>query len=240
MKQSKIVKWFVSLLAIAALCFATMPMASAADSSVQYQGGAEKFVFLPGSDQSPTDLFDNFKGVMPGDTRTQAVQVRNNLPEGTTVRLYLRADAVDEQYQEFLSQMTLQVMQGDKTIFEAAADQQDSLSENVLLGEFVSNGTTELKITLNVPLTMGNDFQNAVGKIRWVFTAEEIPDEEIVDSEPPLVGPSSNPEEVDIPDDDVPGTGGRAMVPVIAGLLAISAGCCVLIVINKRRNNDQH
>ena len=42
----------------------------AADSSVTYQGGAEKFVFLPGSEYTDSDLFDGFKGAMPGDTLT--------------------------------------------------------------------------------------------------------------------------------------------------------------------------
>ena len=46
-----------------------------ADGIVSYQGGAEKFVFL-----DDDDLFDNFKGVLPGDVLEQKITVRNAVP----------------------------------------------------------------------------------------------------------------------------------------------------------------
>lgn len=46
--------------------------------SVTYDGNAQSFVFLPGSDYSPSDLFPDFKGVMPGDRLTQTLRLRND------------------------------------------------------------------------------------------------------------------------------------------------------------------
>ena len=60
----------------------------AADGKVTYSGDAKNFIFEPGGVLSLTDLFPNFKGVMPGDDLTQQITVKNE----ASVRSVLRAD----------------------------------------------------------------------------------------------------------------------------------------------------
>ena len=142
-----------------------------AAASVSYEGGAEKFVFLPGS-----DLFENFKNVLPGDVLTQTITVRND--KDMQVRIYLRAEPVNQTSEEFLSHLTLTVTCKDKEIFDAAASETAQLTKATLLGTFRKNGSTDLTVTLSVPADMGNEYMNAIGFVPWTFIAEEIPDDE--------------------------------------------------------------
>ena len=50
--------------------------AFAAESSVTFESG-KVIAFEPGSVYTETDLFDNFKGVMPGDTLSEEVTIQN-------------------------------------------------------------------------------------------------------------------------------------------------------------------
>ena len=142
-----------------------------AAASVSYEGGAEKFVFLPGS-----DLFESFKNVLPGDELTQTITVRND--KDMQVRIYLRAEPVNQASEEFLSQLTLTVTCKDKEIFDAAASKTAQLTKATLLGTFRKNGSTDLTVTLSVPADMGNEYMSAIGVVPWTFIAEEIPDDE--------------------------------------------------------------
>ena len=142
-----------------------------AAASVSYEGGAEKFVFLPGS-----DLFESFKNVLPGDELTQTITVRND--KDMQVRIYLRAEPVNQASEEFLRQLTLTVTCKDKEIFDAAASETAQLTKATLLGTFRKNGSTDLTVTLSVPADMGNEYMSAIGVVPWTFIAEEIPDDE--------------------------------------------------------------
>lgn len=180
---ASLVMMLVLLLGIGATAYA--------DGTVSYQGGAEKFVFLPGSSYTDTDLFDGFKGVMPGDTLTQTVEVRNRFLGTGSVRIYLRAVAHDEQtnplssavaasgetvatMSDFLSQLHMEVWQGDKCIYTGSPDELDGLKNNVLLGTIPRFKSTTLTVKLQVPAELGNEYANRVGEVDWVFTAEEL------------------------------------------------------------------
>lgn len=144
-------------------------------SLVRYEGGAEEFVFLPGTAFSESDLFDSYKMVMPGDVLTQRITVRNT--SDNQVRIYLRAEKVDEQYEDFLSRINLQVSAADGQIFDAAVSETGQLTENTLLGTFRKGGATDLVLTLTVPYDLNNDYMCMMGIVPWTFLVEEVVEE---------------------------------------------------------------
>ncbi|MBR6668411.1 MAG: hypothetical protein IKL25_08645 [Clostridia bacterium] len=169
-------KKIVSLL-LMLLLLAGMALAGAnAESNVLFKGGAENFVFMPGSVFTDSDLFSNFKNVMPGDVITQRIIVKNN--SGKKVRIFLRAEPVDEKHAEFLSHLNLQVTSKNEHVFDAAASQTAQLTENVPLGVFKTAGSTELVLTLTVPYDLGNEYMLATGIVPWTFTVEEYIEED--------------------------------------------------------------
>ena len=94
--MKKTCKTIASLVMMLVLLLGIGAPAYALDGNVTYEGGAEKFVFTPGSGYTDTDLFDGFKGVMPGDELVQIIEVKNGFFGTGSVNIYLRAVAHDE------------------------------------------------------------------------------------------------------------------------------------------------
>ncbi len=180
---------------IAALMLFSCTLSALADSRVIYDGNADKFIFEAGSEYSPTDLFENFKGVMPGDMLLQQITVRNKTSNKVKVKIYLRALGAHEGSEAFLSQLGLKVQKSTDNpmayMFDAAANETAQLTEPVCLGTLYSGGEVNLDVLLTVPLELSNDFQNQVGYLDWEFLVEELPIED-TDPEPPKTGDDSN------------------------------------------------
>lgn len=151
----------------------------AADSTVSYEGGAEKFVLIP----EDGNLFPGFSNVMPGDSLSQAITIRNSVNADGGVRIYLRCESANETVEGFLEQMSLTVRRDGKVLSANTADQAGGLSKNVLLGQFADKGEISLEVNLTIPLEMDDRFQGAEGRLTWVFTAEEM-DSDLPSSHP--------------------------------------------------------
>ena len=186
-------KCFVILCLFAVLLSCVTP-AQAANGNVTYSGNSGKFIFAPGSEYSPTDLFPNFKDVMPGDSITQAITVENKASNKVKIKVYMRALGAHEDSVEFLSQMRLRVEKSPNTtmayMFDAAANETGQLKDWVLLGTLYSGGKVDLNVILDVPVEMDNRYQKQIGYLDWEFKIEEYPVDP-GDPEPPKTGDDS-------------------------------------------------
>ena len=221
-------------LVLCLLLIVSLAVPASATGKVTYKGKAKKFIFEPGSSYSPTDLFPDMKDVMPGDTLTDTIVIKNGITSGTKLKVYLRslgaqgeeADAetpegtqdlvTKEESADFLAQMRLKVTKANGSLlYEAPADQTAQLTNWVYLGMLRPGGKTELDLTLTVPVEMGDEYQNRVGYIDWEFKVEEIPIT------------------------DAPQTGDYIYMAAVAMTVSLGVLLILLIVMKRKKKSDE-
>ena len=252
--MKKTLKLISSLLFTMILILSNATTAFAANATITYTGKDYLFDFEPGSEYTETDLFDNFKNVMPGDILTQKITVTNKATDCDYIKLYMKAKVHDEKANpvsegvaaagetvatmtDFLSHLSMKIYNGNTLLYEASSDELSGLKENVLLGTFRKGESTVLTVELEVPITLGNKYAYRVGEVDWVFqieafddpeTQETQPDESQSDDSEPLTPPDypNNPQTGD--------TSHLFLYIVIAGAAII----CLIFLVIFRRNKD--
>lgn len=195
--------------------FALSSPVMAEASSVTYINQAERFVFVP----ADTDLFQNFKGVMPGDLRSQKIDVGND--SDGSIKIYMKINPVSKESEVFLQQLNLTIEDNEKVLLEERLDQQGQFSEFILLRQLEPDTQITLDITLEVPFSLSNEFMKHEAEVEWIFKVEEVSNGELPDtgnSKPPV---TENPK--------LPKTGSLGEnIWYAQGILSVTAGCFLI------------
>ena len=170
--------------------------------------GAREIEIRAGGEQ-PLDLFGNYtKALMPGETVTFRILVKNS--SAVPVNMYLKAaDTPADQFptpedkaksDKLLKEIRMQIEQitddASAPLFTGLADGtaedgSGGLREYVHLGLLNANGETYLEMHVQVPVTLDNTYQAAIGKIDWIFRIEETAEES--STEPATTEPGTEP-----------------------------------------------
>lgn len=163
-----------------------MSLAFGREPGVIYDGKEKSFTFV---NTEETDLFREFKDVIPGDVLTQKIKLYCQNISSTT-NLFLKAsidDAVD-----LPDGITLTVYSGENIISHGSADATNGLDEYVLLGTVSKDGEIDLSVVLTVPRSIGNEISYVEKNIDWQF-AVQVLDEDKKPIISPVTGDTSNP-----------------------------------------------
>jgi hypothetical protein len=136
------------------------------------------------------------------------------------VNIFVRSLGAQEGSEDFLSKLHLTVAKSEENemayMFDAAADQTAGMTDWVLLGTLYAGGEVNLVLNLEIPIELGDDFQDAIGYIDWEFKAEEMPKE---------------------PDDPV--KPGDSSSIIIYGIIAVFSLVALFFFLTKRRKQTE-
>lgn len=182
------IKRLAALVLAAAVVLSLSATALAAGTSVTFYGKKKGFGWETGREYTATDLFSGFKNVLPGDRLSQTITITNKARDCNYIKLYLRLRAHDGEknpmeaesgesvvsMEDFLSQLTMRVYRGDRLIYENSPDRADELRENVLLGTLYREKSAKLRVELDIPEDLDNQYANRLGEVDWVLHADAI------------------------------------------------------------------
>lgn len=169
-------------------------------TTVTYVNQAERFVFV----SEDSDLFENFKDIMPGDIRKQEVLVKND--SNVLVNIYLKIKPINEDSVAFLEQLNLLIKDKDKVLFSDKLTEQGSFSEYRLLTKLEPKTKMSLNLLLEAPKSLSQEFMLQEAEVEWLFKVEEVVIEEK-------------------PEDNLPKTGTTtSALYIVSGLLFILVG----------------
>ena len=159
-------------------------------ADIVYQGEKKLIITPKAGHHTATDLFGNFKGMMPGDSKVETITFKNESDTRRTdyVKLYIAAVPHDQEnlpvdkahitdvaaMREFLANFTMTVAQGDQVIFTGKPDAVGTFGgSGCLLGTFRKGEGTTLTVTLALDIAADNTVADREGEVDWTFIAEE-------------------------------------------------------------------
>lgn len=126
----------------------------------------------------------------------------------------------------------------------------------IVIGRLSYGAIANLTFQVQVPTTLGNEYQDTISMVKWILVCDATPPEEIPDESIPLTptiptspagDPSSPPDEEEIPDIDPPYIDGPqtgddrnpASVAVIIAVASAVLVLCLLILLIVKKQKDK-
>lgn len=128
--------------------------------SIVFENGAEGLV------RTGDDFFSNWSELMPGDTVSDTVQLKNSYHRPVT--LYFRSETLSDN--ALAKALRLKITAGDKTIYEGTLD--GAVLEKVELARLQSGQEATLTYALTVPAELNNAYALTDAQTKWIFSAE--------------------------------------------------------------------
>lgn len=127
--------------------------------SVEFEGGAEGLVRVG------EDFFSNWTRLMPGDSLTDEVEIRDAYGP---VAIYFRTETLEED--PLLSSLEIEIKNDDVVIYKGTMF--GALKDPVLLGDYQKGESSKLTYTVTVPSWLPNSFSMSATQTKWIFTAK--------------------------------------------------------------------
>ena len=129
------------------------------DAVLYYNGNTKEFTYF---NLDKKDVFDDFKDMMPGDTRSQTLSVRaGDIKPGTRMYLKLNSDI----NAEILKYVNVYVYENDKLL--------PSIDDTIEIYNFTKDDVFTIKVVVKVPEEVSNDAAELVAHLKWTFMIEE-------------------------------------------------------------------
>lgn len=146
----------------------------AKDINVSYEGDADKFVYIDGSDS----IFDNLANIAPGESRTQKIKLTNNDRE--QMRFFMKTEATDE-LGDADAVFTITIVRDSTELYSGTIQGLTELStgameDSLMLADLSKGEATEVVMTLEVDETLTNEYQDQSTSIRFVFGVDTPPE----------------------------------------------------------------
>ncbi len=194
--------YFLLLLVMASLSFLFLPFPNA------FADASKNVIQLT---TSPAHSFINMQNMAPGDTVSEVLIVKNS---GNIDFNYFVSAKMEKGEQMLFDQLRLKITKENKTLFSGKLNDLQKFE----VGKLESNKRNDLTFTIELPIELGNEFQNKSTTLSIIFTAEGIP----------ASGTAGN-------GTNLPVTGTNTFNILAVGVLLVLLGLSYQIPMNKRR-----
>lgn len=135
------------------------------DSTIIYENDAERYI------QISDNFFGNLGNLLPGDSESETVIIKNNGRNKINYYVSLEYDELTEEEKNLLNNINLIIKKENGTIL---SESKLYNFEKVLLGTYNLNDTENISFEVSLPKELDNEFSKIIAKVRWKFSVDLI------------------------------------------------------------------